>query len=138
VSSLARSLAEPVHVFETSSLVSGLGFVGRRRRDDDPFGAALASRLTIPDFDALAFMCGELGRFDRFRSLANRGAVLKNESLLAFFGLDDELGCLVVDLVERADQRPLGRLLADGRLDSIGRGVRQHAGGTNRTRHRQD
>jgi hypothetical protein len=124
------------------SVCGGLGFAGGGRRDDDPFGAALAGRLMIANLHALAFVRRQLGRFDRFRSLTNRGAALQKEPLFAVRSFYDELAGLIVNLLERPDHRSLRRRLPDcwfGRvetIDSFDRVSRQ-IGGTNRTRHYQ-
>jgi hypothetical protein len=131
-----------VAIIVAISVCGGLGSMGGGRRDNDPFGPALAGRLTVANLHALAFVRRQLGRFDRFRSLTNRGAALQKEPLYAVRSFYDELAGLIVDLLERPDHRPLRGLLADcelGRIETIDSfdRVSRQIGGTNRTRHDQ-
>src|SRR4051812_5602697 len=115
-----------------------LDLVGGRGRDDDPFGAALARGFAITHLHALAFVRAQFRCLDRFRTLTDRGAALQDESLLPVGGLHDELRRLIVDLVERANERTLGWLLVKRRFGAIGRGMRAYDCRANRTRRRQN
>ena len=100
------------------------------RRDDDPFGPALTCRLAVADLDALPLMGASseaLIVFDPCRMVAPFCSRNVCFPLSVFTTNSVASG---VDLIERPDQRSLGRLLASPRLANLQSPRGRHASRT--------